>query len=159
MFQKAVCQVARFDSERLNSGEKLEPDERDALRYAANELVDLPLYFDTTATTTTAIHAAVRQRQNKSKIGHVIVDYLQLLGNSGRHDNRAQAVGANAWALKMLATDFQIPVLLLSQVTRESNKPGKQRRPELSDLRNPGTLRITLTAYGSSIASRRKTPT
>jgi replicative DNA helicase len=140
LFQKAVCQVARFDSERLNSGEKLEPDERDALRYAANELVDLPLYFDTTATTTTAIHAAVRQRQNKSKIGHVIVDYLQLLGNSGRHDNRAQAVGANAWALKMLATDFQIPVLLLSQLTRESNKPGKQRRPELSDLKESGDI-------------------
>lgn len=140
LFQKAVCQVARFDSERLNSGEPLEADERDALRYAANELVDLPLYFDTTATTTTAIHAAVRQRMNKSKIGHVIVDYLQLLGNSGRTESRAQAVGANAWAMKMLATDFQIPVLLLSQLTRESNKPGKQRRPELSDLKESGDI-------------------
>ena len=40
----------------------------------------------------------------------------------------------------MLATDFQIPVLLLSQLTRESNKPGKQRRPELSDLKDSGDI-------------------
>jgi replicative DNA helicase len=140
LFQKAVCQIARVDSEIVNSGDPLDPDQRDALRYAANELIDLPIYFDTTAATTTAIHAAVRKRASKDKIGHVIVDYLQLLGNSGRSDNRAQAVGANAWAIKMLATDFQIPVLLLSQLTRESNKPGKQRRPELSDLKESGDI-------------------
>jgi replicative DNA helicase len=140
LFQKACCQLARIDSERLNSGEPLEPEERKSLQYAANQLNDMPIYFDTTATTTTAIHAAVRQRAIRNKIGHVIVDYLQLLGNSGRADNRAQAVGANAWALKMLATDFQIPVLLLSQLSRESNKPGNQRRPELSDLKESGDI-------------------
>lgn len=140
LFQKAVCQIGRVDSERLNSGEPLEQHEREALRDAANELRDLPLYFDTAATTTAAIHAAVRQRANKNKIAHVIVDYLQLLGNAGRTESRAQAVGANAWAMKMLATDFQIPVLLLSQLSRESNKPGKQRRPELGDLKESGDI-------------------
>jgi replicative DNA helicase len=70
----------------------------------------------------------------------VIVDYLQLLGNTGKHDNRAQAVGANAWALKMIATDFQIPVLLLSQFSRASNKPGQKREPELTDLKETGDI-------------------
>jgi replicative DNA helicase len=60
------------------------------------------------------------------------------LGNTGRHDTRAQAVGSNAWALKVLASDFQIPVLLLSQFSRQEK--GKSRRPELPDLKESGDI-------------------
>ena len=139
LFQKAVYQLARVDSEKAKNGEDLSDEERGAVRRATNELYDLPLYFDTAATTVPAIHAAVRRRRVKCQVDHVIVDYLQLLGNSERRDNRAQAVGANAWALKMLATDFQIPVLLLSQFSRPS-KDSKARRPELGDLKESGDI-------------------
>lgn len=140
LFLKAVYQLAGVDSERMKSGDPLTQAERDAIRNASNEIVDLPLYIDTTATTPAAIHAGVRQRSVKNKIGHVIVDYLQLLGNDGRSGTRAEAVGRNAWAMKMLATDFQIPVLLLSQFNRESNKSGKKRAPELGDLKESGDI-------------------
>lgn len=140
LFLKAVYQLAGVDSERMKSGDPLTQAEHDAIRNASNEIVDLPLYIDTTATTPAAIHAGVRQRSVKNKIGHVIVDYLQLLGNDGRSGTRAEAVGRNAWAMKMLATDFQIPVLLLSQFNRESNKSGKKRAPELGDLKESGDI-------------------
>jgi replicative DNA helicase len=111
-----------------------------SVNLAAAELYNLPLYFDTQSSTTMAIHAAVRRRRLKSPIDHVIVEYLQLLGNSGKFDSRAQAVGANAWAMKMLATDFQVPVLLLSQLSRQSNKPGQAREPELTDCKESGDI-------------------
>lgn len=137
LFQKACYQLAMVDSEKGKNGE-LDEDERRRLMRAAHELNDLALYFDTTARTVPAIHASLRRRRIKNRVGHVIVDYLQLLGDSGRHDNRAQAVGANAWALKMLATDFQVPVLLLSQFSRP--KDGGSKRPELSSLKESGDI-------------------
>jgi replicative DNA helicase len=139
LFQKAVYQLSRVDSEEAKRG-RLDAAEKDAVNRAAAELYELPLYFDTQSTTTMAIHAAIRRRKLKSPVDHVIVDYLQLLGNSGKHENRAQAVGANAWALKMMATEFQVPVLLLSQFSRQSNKPGQTREPELSDLKESGDI-------------------
>lgn len=138
LFQKACYQIARVDSEKLKQGVPMTDEEAMAVRTAANELYDMPLYFDTTSTTVPAIHAAVRRRRAKSRVDHVIVDYLQLLGNTGRHDTRAQAVGANAWALKLLATDFQLPVLLLSQFSRPQK--GVVRKPELSDLKESGDI-------------------
>ena len=139
LLQKAIYQISRVDSEAGKRG-KLDPDQRHAVMAASEEIHDLPLYLDTKSTTTMAIHAAVRRLTAKHKVNHVIVDYLQLLGNTGRQDNRAQAVGANAWALKLLATDFQVPVLLLSQFSRQSNKPGQQREPDLTDLKESGDI-------------------
>jgi len=138
LFQKACYQLAMVDSEK-GKANSLDDEERRNLQRAAQELYDSPIYFDTSATTVQAIHASVRRRRLKSRVDHVIVDYLQLLGNSGRHDNRAQAVGANAWGLKMLATDFQVPVLLLSQFSRQK-EGGTKRKPELSDLKESGDI-------------------
>jgi replicative DNA helicase len=134
LLQKAIYQFARIDGEAAKNG-RLDQDQKAAESAAAAEVYGLPLYLDTQSTTTMAIHAALRRLKLKHRIDHVIVDYLQLLGNSGKHDNRAQAVGANAWALKMIATDFKVPLLLLSQFSRQSNKPGQIREPELGDLK------------------------
>lgn len=139
LFQKSVYQVSRVDSERAKR-DLLTPEERIRLQTAAREIYDLPLYFDTGSTTVAAIHAAVRRQKLKGPVGLIIVDYLQLLGNTGRYDSRAQAVGANAWALKLMANEFQCPVLLLSQFSRESAKPGSKRKPELSDLKESGDI-------------------
>jgi replicative DNA helicase len=135
LIQKAAYQIARVDSEKGKTG-RLMREDRDLLAEAVAQLHDMPLYFNTQATTVMAIHAAVRQRRALTRVDHVIVDYLQLLGNTGRFGSRAEAVGANAWALKMLATDFQIPVLLLSQFKRFE----KDREPELADLKESGDI-------------------
>lgn len=139
LFTKAVYQVARVDAEKAKRGQ-LNQEERQKVTEAATEIYSLPFYFDTSSTTTTAIRTAIRRRKQSDPVDLVIVDYLQLLGNTNRFDNRAQAVGANAWALKLMANEFQVPVLLLSQFSRESAKPGARRKPELSDLKESGDI-------------------
>jgi replicative DNA helicase len=139
LYQRAVWQMAGIDSERAKAN-NLHADERDRVRDCANVLYGLPIYFDDTASTVMAIHAAVRRRKLQNPIGLIVVDYLQLLGAGGRHNTRAEEVGSNARALKLMASEFQCPVILLSQFSRESNKPGKQRRPELSDLKESGDI-------------------
>lgn len=138
LFRRAVVHMARVDKERFDRGLSTKA-ERERIREATTELVELPVYFDDSgAQTCPAIHAALRRLRAKRKIGLIIVDYLQLLGSSGNHSNRAQEVGSNARALKMAAKDFGCPVLLLSQFNRD---PGKEsRRPSLFDLKESGDI-------------------
>lgn len=140
---KACTQLARVSSTRVREG-RLSVEERAAMQRAAEELYTLPLYLDTQSITAMAIHQAVRRLRASVKVDHVIVDQLQLMGNSGRHGSRAEAVGANAWALKMLATEFKVPVLLLSQFNREGGKAEKRGgpppEPKLSDLKESGDI-------------------
>ncbi len=139
LLTKSIYHMAGVNCERAKAG-KLGPKESEMVRDAAAEIAEMPLIMDTQSTTVAAIHSSVRRQRQKQKIDHVIVDYLQLLGNTGRQDSRAQAVGANAWALKMLAVEFGIPVLLLSQFSRQSNKPGQERPPDLTDLKESGDI-------------------
>ena len=139
LLQKAIYQLSRVDSE-LGKRGKLDAEQRKIVTDAANEIHHMPIFLDTQSTTPMAIHAAVRRMRLKHHIDHVIVDYLQLLGSTVKADNRAREVGSNAWAMKMLATDFQVPVLLLSQFSRQSNKPGSKREPDLTDLKESGDI-------------------
>jgi replicative DNA helicase len=136
LFQRAVYQIARVDSERAKRN-ALNPEERERAREAANLLYSLPIYFDDSmASTVPAIHAAIRRQRLRAPIGLVIVDYLQLLGSMGRNENRAQAVGANSRALKMAAREFQCPFLVLSQFKR----PQEERKPTLNDFKESGDI-------------------
>lgn len=136
LFQRAVYQVARLDSERAKRN-ALTPEERQRARETANMLYSLPLYFDDSmASTVPAIHAAIRRQRLKAPIGLVVVDYLQLLGNLGRELNRAQAVGANSRALKMAAREFQCPFLVLSQFKR----PKEDAKPTIHDFKESGDV-------------------
>jgi replicative DNA helicase len=142
ILQRAVWQISRVDSGRVKRG-KLSGDERDAVKAAVHEVYSLPMWVDERSYSMTEIHAKLRQLRSRGPLGLVVVDYLQLLRDSGRHGTRAEAVGANARALKILAGEFECPVLLLSQFNRESAKgTGNQppRRPELYDLKESGDI-------------------
>lgn len=138
LFTKAAYQFCGLDSERGKHGQ-LTDGERKTLRVAAHQLAEIPLYLDTSASTTMQIHAAVRRLQSrKVAIRHVIVDYLGLLEKTGNPRTRAEEVGANARALKNIASDFGLPVLALSQFSRPEK--GKIRKPELGDLKESGDI-------------------
>lgn len=139
LFTRAVWQMSGVDSERAKQGELTDAEKRTA-RESAGQLYEMPIFFDDSSTSMMAIHASVRRRKLKAPVGLIVIDYLQLLGDGGRHDNRAQAVGANARAAKLMASEFRCPVVLLSQFSRESAKPGKLRRPELTDLKESGDI-------------------
>ncbi len=142
VFQRAVWQVSRADSERAKRG-KLTPDERRRAADAVNLLYELPLYFDDSAFSVMEIHARLRRLRTRGALGLIVVDYLQLLRDGGRHNTRAEAVGTNARMLKLMAGEFECPVLLLSQFSRDSARPrGSEapRRPELYDLKESGDI-------------------
>lgn len=81
--------------------------------------------------------AQVRRQHAKKPLGLVVIDYLQLMQTSG--DNRAQAIGDITRALKMMAGELNVPVLLLSQLNRDLEKRD-DKRPRPADLRDSGSI-------------------
>jgi replicative DNA helicase len=137
VFQRAVWQLSRVDSEQAKRG-RLTQEERKRAGEAVNTLYELPLYFGDSMFSVMEIHGRLRQLRTRGALGLIVVDYLQLLRDGGRHNTRAEAVGANARALKLMAGEFECPLLLLSQFSRDSAKTA--RRPELHDLKESGDI-------------------
>lgn len=112
----------------------------DLVRNSANAAAGLPLFTsDMAGRSVPSIHAAVRRLRAKQGVSLVVVDYLQLLSPAGKFENRTQEVSAMTRGLKLAAQDLRIPFLVLSQLKRAENG-GANRRPELSDLRESGSI-------------------
>jgi replicative DNA helicase len=88
------------------------------------------------------LRAKVRRLKGRlPDLGLVIVDYLQLMRADDVHENRVQQIGAISRGLKLLAGELGIPVVALSQLSRQlEQRPRNQRRPVLSDLRESGNI-------------------
>ena len=71
----------------------------------------------------------------------MIVDYLQLMSGGGRFDNRVNEISHISRQLKLIARDLEVPVIALSQLSRAvEQRGGQDRRPQLSDLRESGSI-------------------
>lgn len=125
----------------LKSGQ-LTPDELRQVRNATAELSRLSIQVDDhPVTSMDRVRSSARLLQSKGKCDMVILDYLQLceMTSDQKNRNREQEVAQASRKAKLLAKELNIPVLLLSQLNRESaGRPG--RRPELSDLRESGAI-------------------
>ena len=109
----------------------------------AGEFQDLPLYFDyTPANTLENIRAQVMLQKRKSNATSAIVDYLQVMKMEKQGwENANQTVGYNIQGFKQMAQDANIPVLVLSQMNRNSmNSNDKGSYPNLHDLRDSGVI-------------------
>ena len=82
--------------------------------------------------------AALRRHIQRNKVGLLIVDYLQLMQGIGRKENRTQEVSELSRGLKLTAREFQIPVVMLSQLNRSC--ASENRAPALHDLRESGSI-------------------
>lgn len=139
-FVRMCCQLARVDSDRLRHG-VCTADERGRLARAAAELAECPLWFKPFHATLPGIHADVRSVSVKHPVGLVVVDHLQLLSGTGRHESRSKEVGAYSRGLKLAAGDFGCPFLVLSQLRRPDPGPsGKVPRPSLHMLKESGDI-------------------
>ena len=106
------------------------------LAQASVVLSDTDVYFDDTAGITVAQMKAKLRRLKKLDL--IIIDYLQLMSGGGRYENRTTEVGAISRALKIMAKEFNVPVICLSQLNRETEKT--KQKPQLSNLRESGSI-------------------
>jgi replicative DNA helicase len=141
LLTRMLCAAARVDSQRFRSG-YLNQEERRKLNHALHELVESPLYIDDSAGLHLMdMHAKLRRLQaERGKIGLVIVDYLQLMSGRGRFENRNQEVSALSRGMKLLAKELNVPMLVLSQLSRAVETRQGDHRPQLSDLRESGSI-------------------
>jgi replicative DNA helicase len=138
LLTRMVCAAARVDSQKFRAG-YLNQDERRKLSHALHELVESPLYIDDTAGLNLMdMHAKLRRLDREPKL--VVVDYLQLMSSRGRSENRNQEVSALSRGLKLLAKDLNVPMLVLSQLSRAVETRQDDHRPQLSDLRDSGSI-------------------
>ncbi len=140
LLTRMLCSTARVDSQRFRAG-YLNQDERRKLQAAAAQLVEAPLFIDDTAgASLMEMHAGLRRLQQQRKLGLVVVDYLQLMSGRGRFENRNQEISTISRGMKLLAKELNIPMLVLSQLSRAPETRQGDHRPQLSDLRESGSI-------------------
>jgi replicative DNA helicase len=137
---RMVCAGARVDQQKFRAG-FLNQEERRRLQVAASELVEAPLFIDDTAGVGLMdVHSKLRRLKAEVGLGLVIIDYLQLMSGRGRFENRNAEVSAISRGLKLLAKELRCPFLVLSQLSRAPETRPGDHKPQLSDLRESGSI-------------------
>jgi replicative DNA helicase len=138
LVQRLIASVGPVDAQRFRTG-CLDKQERARVAEAVGALESLPLWIDDTrARTMPAITSALRKLMARNPVRLVVIDHLQLMKGVGRFESRHQELSEISHALKHLAGQMGVTVVLLSQLNRECEKAS--RRPQLSDLKETGSL-------------------
>ena len=140
IMKRMICSRSRINIRHIRDGFLAEQD-FPKLTSAAAALKKAPIYFDASPNlTVTALWGKARQMVERYGIKFMAVDYLQLLtsGKQGR-DNRASEISDISAAIKSMAKDLGIPIMMISQLNRSVDKE-KNRKPKLSDLRESGSI-------------------
>jgi replicative DNA helicase len=135
---RMLCGRARVSMVRLRDGIS-SAEERQRLLQAADELSKAPLWIDDSGSLNLLeVRAKSRRLHTKHTLGMIVVDYLQLLSGVDSSVSREQQIAELSRGLKGMAKELNLPVLVLSQLNRESEK--EKRAPRLSDLRESGSI-------------------
>lgn len=139
---RILAERSGISSEKLRRGQIRETQFRDVVR-AVHELEEVPLFIDDTpALNIAALRTRARRLKRLENLGMIVVDYLQLLHGTGRGtsgESRVQEISEITRGLKNLAKELDVPVLALSQLSRQVEHRDN-KRPQLSDLRESGTI-------------------
>ncbi len=143
LVMRTIAEHAKIDSRKIREG-RLTEEEIERFGSANEDLRAIPLHIDDTgAISIASIAARARRMKRKQGLDLLIVDYLQLItaGGSRRVENRVQEVSAISQGLKALAKELDIPVIALSQLSRQpETREGRRKVPQLSDLRESGSI-------------------
>jgi len=140
LLTRLLCSAARVDQHKFRAG-YLNADERRKLQVALADLTESPLFLDDTAGVNLMdIHSKLRRVQAEHGLSLVVIDYLQLMSSRGRSENRNQEVSAISRGLKLMAKDLDVPFLVLSQLSRAAETRIGDHKPQLSDLRDSGSI-------------------
>ena len=139
---RVLASVAGVDSGRIRNGQ-LSQEDWGKVVSVLNDLSEAPLYIDDTSGLTPQLMKKKLRRliQEHGELGLVVVDYIQLMENGGKKlaDNRQQEVSAISRQLKIMAREFNVPLIALSQLSRGVESRA-DKTPMLSDLRESGSL-------------------
>jgi len=138
LLTRLLTSRGRIDSHKLRTGH-LRREDWTTIAQVIGEMMAWPISIDDSSSAS-VIDISVRLARMKREIGLalVIVDYLQLVSPSKGHKNRQEQVSEISRGLKALAKDLGVPVIALSQLSRAPER--EDRRPQLSDLRDSGSL-------------------
>ncbi|MBQ7203658.1 MAG: replicative DNA helicase [Eubacterium sp.] len=135
--ERLLASQAGVSSQKFRTGEMTD-DEWIRVGNAAGQFKNVELYLDDTSSITVPeIKSRVRRLRD---VDIVMIDYLGLVSSASRKENRVQEVSEITRHLKMMAKDLNIPVICCAQLSRGTEGRGKSHRPQLSDLRESGSI-------------------
>lgn len=146
LVMRLLCAEARVDSHKVRSG-YLSREDWTKLAKAMSRLAQARIYIDDTpGLSLMEMRSKARRLKARAGLDLLIVDYMQLMsagpagGGRARHENRQQEISAISRSLKILAKELVIPVLALSQLSRAPEQRRGDHKPQLSDLRESGSI-------------------
>ena len=142
LVNRMISAEAEIDGEKLKKG-NLAPHEWTQLHQRIDRLMRAPIYIDDTpALSILELRAKSRRLKQQHDIQMIVIDYLQLMqgDTKGFGGNREQEIASISRALKNLAKELNVPVIALSQLSRAVETRGGDKRPQLSDLRESGSI-------------------
>lgn len=144
LVQRILSAESEIWLEKISRGRLEEHEMKQLYQKGINKLSSAPIHIDDTAALNIfELRAKCRRLKNKHNIGLIIIDYLQLMSGTGenRNSNREQEISRISRDLKSLAKELQIPIIALSQLSREVEKRKEGNKvPQLSDLRESGAI-------------------
>jgi replicative DNA helicase len=137
--QRLLCAEARVDATRMRNG-RLHESDWPKITHAIGRLAEAPIYVDDNPNITVMdIRAKARRMKSRDGLGLVVIDYLQLMTGRAKAENRQVEVSEISRSLKILARELEVPVVALSQLSRNLEMRA-DKRPVLADLRESGSL-------------------
>lgn len=127
--------VSKLVKKQLDGSEILHLEDK------SNQLATAPIYIDDTAgISILELKTKARQLVREKGVKLIIIDYLQLMRSGNKNQPREQEIGEISRGLKAIAKDLNVPVIALSQLSRQVEGRGGQKKPQLSDLRESGQI-------------------
>jgi len=138
---RVLCSEADVDAKKVRDGYGSK-EAFNRLVMTQTKIASANFFIDDSAGVTVPLMRAKAQRLKREKgLDLIVVDYLQLMAGHGRFDNRTQEVSQISRGLKLLAKELKLPLVALSQLSRQpEQRKGDQRKPQLADLRDSGSL-------------------
>lgn len=135
IIQKMLSKKTRINSYKMRMA-TLEDKDWEKIAEATAQIPKLPIHLITNARTLQHIENIARKLKNKNNLGLLIIDYIQLIKNKGKFNNREQEVADITRTLKLLSLELDIPIIGLCQLNRNASKV----EPTLADLRESGSI-------------------
>lgn len=140
LINKLLSGYSRTDFRKIEAGMLL-PEEIEAIRSASAKLKSLPLsLMDVSDISAAGMRSAAKRYMLECDLGLIVLDYLQLLKASKHGQSEYEKVSEISRTLKVMAMELEIPILAISQLSRESDRGNAPREPRLSDLRGSGCV-------------------